>query len=82
MRLLWMMNVVMCHIMMNTHMAQPRSIMLTKLILPRYSGARKSDEAPKWEAKLPVTVRNRMSQKMSNTWYLRKCSSTSWTGRK
>jgi hypothetical protein len=42
-----MINVVMCQVIINTHMAHPNRNMLRKLISPKYSGARKSDEAPK-----------------------------------
>jgi hypothetical protein len=42
-----MINVVIFHVIINTHIAQPCRNILVKLILPRYSGARKRDEAPK-----------------------------------
>jgi hypothetical protein len=73
-------NVVMFQLIMNTAVAAPTIAVLSALTCPRYSGARKSELAPKVCMKLPLTVANRINQNNSSTWNFLKCRITNWTG--
>ena len=66
------MKVEIFQLMMNIPIDIPTIAELMELTLPRYSGARKSESAPKVFIKLPFTVLNKMNQKTSNTWYFLK----------
>jgi hypothetical protein len=69
----WLMiKVVICHAITNTAIALPSRNILLKLVWPKYSGDRKSDEAPNIEAKSPVIVKNSNIQNKRKSWYLRK----------
>jgi hypothetical protein len=61
-----MINVVICHDIINTAHAPPIINILKKLTLPRYSGVRNKDDAPNTDAKRPATVANNTSQNTSN----------------
>ena len=66
------MKVEIFQLMMNIPIDIPTIAELIELTFPRYSGARKSESAPKVFIKLPFTVLNKMNQKTSNTWYFLK----------
>jgi hypothetical protein len=74
------MNVVIFQLIINTPMARPTNRADSMLTLPRYSGARYRESAPKVFIKEPFTVLNNKNQKISSTWNFLKCSITSWTG--
>src|ERR1700733_7955257 len=69
-------KVVMFQLMMNIPIAIPTTAEASALTLPRYSGPRKSESAPKTFMKEPFTVLKSMNQKISNTWYFLKCRKT------
>jgi hypothetical protein len=50
------------------------------LTLPRYSGARNKEAAPKAFMKLPFTVLNKINQNRRRTWYFLKCRKSNWMG--
>jgi hypothetical protein len=61
----------------NTPNAAPTMAELSALTCPRYSGARKSEFAPKVCMKLPFTVLNKRNQNSNSTWNFFKCRRTS-----
>jgi hypothetical protein len=73
-------NVVMFQLIINTPMAIPTNKAASGLTLPRYSGARYRESAPKVFMKVPFTVLNSTNQKISSTWNFLKCSMTNCTG--
>src|SRR5205085_1375073 len=75
------MKVAIFQLMMNIPMDAPTSPELIKFTSPRYSGARKSESAPKVFIKEPFTVLNSTNQKRRMTWYFRMCRKTSCTGK-
>src|SRR5688572_31259483 len=75
------MNVEIFQLMINIPMAMPTIAELIEFTFPRYSGARKSESAPKVFMKLPLTVLKRMNQNTNNTWYFLKCRKSNCTGK-
>jgi hypothetical protein len=67
------MKVVMFQHIIKTPMAIPIIAQLMELTLPRYSGARNKASAPKLFIKELATTLNRITQKISSTWYFLKC---------
>src|SRR6476660_2188896 len=74
------MNVVIFQLMMYTAVAAPTIAALSAFTCPRYSGARKSELAPKVCIKFPLTVLNRINQNNSSPWNFLKCRISNWTG--
>jgi hypothetical protein len=66
------MKVAMFQLIRKMPNANPTMAVLRKLLVPKYSGVRKSESAPKLLRKCPVTVENRMYQIMSSSWCFRK----------
>jgi hypothetical protein len=58
--------------MMKTPMEMPIMAAPIAFTSPRYSGLRKSASVPKLFIKLPLTMLNSKSQKISSTWYFLK----------
>jgi hypothetical protein len=58
-------------------MATPMMAVLTTFTLPRYSGARNNESAPKLLMKLPLMALPRINQNIRRTWNFRRCSNTS-----
>jgi hypothetical protein len=52
-----------------------------ELTLPRYSGPRYRESAPKIFMKVPFTVLNNINQNSNNTWYFLKCRNKSCMGK-
>jgi hypothetical protein len=71
------MNDEIFQLMMNILMDAPTMAELKELTLPRYSGARYSESAPKVFIKEPFTVLNSTNQNSSNTWYFLKWRNSS-----
>ena len=74
-------NVVMFQLIINIPIDMPTIAELNEFTLPRYSGARKSESAPKVFIKLPFTVANKINQKSNRIWYFLKCRKTNCTGK-
>jgi hypothetical protein len=75
------MKVEIFQLMMNIPMAAPTIAELIELTLPRYSGAKNRESAPKVFIKVPFTVLNIINQNSSNTWYFLKCRNTNCMGK-
>ena len=71
------MKLAMFQLMMNIPIEMPTIAAPSAFTLPRYSGARYNESAPKLFIKVPLTVLNKTNQKMSNTWYFLKCRNNS-----
>ena len=74
-------NVEIFQLMINIPIAIPTMAELIELTLPRYSGARNKESAPKVFMKLPLTVLNRINQNNKSTWYFLKCRNNNWMGK-
>jgi hypothetical protein len=75
------MKVVICQLMIKMPMATPMMAELTAFTLPRYSGARNNESAPKVLIKFPLMALPRIYQNSNNTWYFLRCNKTSCTGK-
>src|SRR5688572_31738579 len=75
-----MMKVVIFQLIMNIPTAIPTTAEAKELTLPRYSGPRKSESAPKVFMKVPFTVLKSMNQNKSNTWYFLRCRNSNCMG--
>ena len=76
----WRLNKIklaMFQLIINIPIAMPTMLAPRAFTLPRYSGARKSESAPKLLMKVPLIVLNKTNQKISNTWYFLKCRNNS-----
>ena len=73
-------KVLIFQLMINIPIDMPTIAALIEFTLSRNSGARKRESAPKVCIKLPFTTANRINQKSSKTWYLRKCRKSSCMG--
>jgi hypothetical protein len=62
------MKVVIFQLMMKMPILTPTKLALSAFTLPKYSGARYRESAPKLFMNVPFTVLKRMNQKNSNTW--------------
>ena len=60
-------NVAIFQLMMNMPIEAPTIAELMELTVPRYSGARNKESAPKVFIKVPFTVLKRMNQKINST---------------
>jgi hypothetical protein len=67
--------------MINIPTEIPTMAELKEFTLPKYSGARKRESAPKVFIKLPFTVLNIINQNSNNTWYFLKCRKNNCTGK-
>jgi hypothetical protein len=74
------MKVVIFQLITKTAVAAPTMAALRALTWPRYSGARKSELAPKVCIKLPFTVLKRRNQNNNSTWNFLKCRINNCTG--
>ena len=74
-------NVAIFQLMINIPIDAPTIAALIELTFPKYSGAKKSESAPKVFIKEPFTVLNRINQNTSNTWYFLKCRNSSCIGK-
>ena len=68
-------------LIINMPTAAPTIAELIEFTLPRYSGARNNESAPKVFINVPFMVLNMMNQNSSNTWYFLKCRNTNCTGK-
>jgi hypothetical protein len=75
------MKVAMFQLIMNIPIEIPTIAALKEFILPRYSGARYRESAPKVFIKLPLTVLKSINQNNNNTWYFLKCRKTNCIGK-
>jgi hypothetical protein len=74
-------NVEMFQLIINIPTDMPTIAELNELTLPKYSGARNNESAPKVFIKVPFTVLNRINQNISSTWYFLKCRKNNCTGK-
>src|SRR5690606_25218870 len=74
-------NVLMFQLMINMAMEMPTKPALIAFTLPKYSGARNKESAPKPFIKPPFTVLNSINQKMRSVWYRRKCKKSNCMGK-
>jgi hypothetical protein len=74
--LLKRMKVEIFQLIMNIPMDIPTMAELSELTLPKYSGARYKESAPKVFIKVPFTVLNNTNQKIRRAWYFLKCRNT------
>src|SRR5690606_27744738 len=79
--LLKRMNVVMFQLIIKIPIATPTKQAASAFTLPRYSGARYNESAPKVFIKLPFTVLNSKNQNTISTWNFLRCNSTSCMGK-
>jgi hypothetical protein len=70
-------NVVTFQLMMNIPTASPTRAVEKGLTVPRYSGARYNESAPKFFIKVPFTVLNNTNHNTSRAWYFLKCRNKS-----
>jgi hypothetical protein len=70
-------NVVTFQLMMNIPTARPTRAVENGLTLPRYSGARYNESAPKFFMNVPFTVLNNTNQNRRSAWYFLKCRNKS-----
>ena len=75
------MKVVTFQHIMKMPIAIPTMAAPNAFTFPIYSGARKRASAPNDFINAPPTTLNRAIQKISKTWYLRKCRKSNCTGK-
>ena len=68
-------------LIINIPIEAPTIAELMELTLPRYSGARNNESAPKVFMKVPLTTAKSTNQNNSNTWYLLTCRNTNCIGK-
>jgi hypothetical protein len=73
-------NVATCQLIINIPMAIPTIAKLIGVTLPRYSGARYKESAPKVFMNTPSRILKSTNQNRSKTWYLLKCRKTNCIG--
>lgn len=74
-------KLVMFQLIMNIPMDIPTIAAPNQFTLPRYSGARNKESAPKDLMKVPLIVLKSMNQKTNRTWYFLKCRNKSCMGK-
>ena len=67
--------------MINIPTDMPTMAELKEFTLPRYSGARNRESAPKVFINVPFTVLNKINQNTNSTWYFLKCRKNNWMGK-
>src|SRR5260221_795759 len=75
------MNEVIFQLIINIPTDIPTTADANELTLPRYSGPRYKESAPKVFMKVPFTVLNKINQNRSNIWYFLKCRNSSCMGK-
>jgi hypothetical protein len=75
------MKEVIFQLMINIPIDIPTTADANELTLPRYSGPRYKESAPKVFIKVPFTVLNKINQNRSSTWYFLKCRNSNCMGK-